>query len=114
MASPPSCLAATSNETRVRVDGLSKIMASILPAIGLAASPLLERGGAVEDAAQVRPVDRVEIEEAAAHGGVGPAGGRDQLAALGELVLGDGQRRQQAHDLVGRRHGDQAQRPAAP
>ena len=31
-ASPPSALIATSNDTRVRVEGLSKIIASVLPA----------------------------------------------------------------------------------
>ena len=39
------------------VDGLSKIMASILPAIGLAASPLLN-GSAEPECGGVEPVDR--------------------------------------------------------
>jgi hypothetical protein len=39
IASPPSWRAATSNETRVRVEGFSKIIASVRPASGLAGRP---------------------------------------------------------------------------
>ena len=56
----------SSNETRVRVDGFSKIIASALPASGLA-SPLgglpAEAAADVQHPAQRRPLDPIEIEE---------------------------------------------------
>jgi hypothetical protein len=39
IVSPPSWRMPTSKDTRVRVDGFSKIMASALPASGLSAVP---------------------------------------------------------------------------
>src|SRR5579872_2714076 len=41
IVSPPSWRIATSNDTRVRVDGFSKIIASVLPASGLSRGPAL-------------------------------------------------------------------------
>jgi hypothetical protein len=38
---PPSWRIATSNETRVRVDGFSKIIARVLPASGRSRRPFL-------------------------------------------------------------------------
>ena len=43
IVSPPSWRMATSKETRVRVDGLSKIIASTLPSNGRLRSPALSR-----------------------------------------------------------------------
>src|SRR4051812_2183514 len=43
IVSPPSWRMATSNDTRVRVDGLSKIIASTLPSNGRLSSPAFRR-----------------------------------------------------------------------
>ena len=64
--SPPSWRMPTSKETRVRVDGFSKIMASVLPASGLSRpAALLVGDAALQDVAQRRGVEIVEIEEVA-------------------------------------------------
>ena len=54
----------TSKETRVRVEGFSKIIASVLPASGLPrpAAPSCRRA-ALQDAAQRRGIEIVEVEE---------------------------------------------------
>ena len=109
----------TSNETRVRVDGRSKIIASVLPASGRQAGALaldprrLHRRRPVEDAAKLpaRKIEQIEemprsgCERARSwqsfssivdhqalfdHG----ASGVEPPYALGDLLVGDDERRQ--------------------
>ena len=67
IASPPSWRMATSKETRVRVEGLSKIIASVLPASGFLTMPRARAAFIarlwVDHAGQRRLRDVDEIEE---------------------------------------------------
>ena len=71
MVSPPSSRIATSNETRVRVEGLAKTMASVLPASGRSggvwpASPAaLELGAPIQEAAKLFAREIRKVEEVA-------------------------------------------------
>src|SRR5690606_39089252 len=121
IVSPPSCRMATSKETRVRVDGLSKIIASTLPSNGFERSPAFRR--ALRAAASSRMARRSEAGSADRSVKcltammlfrrlcLGPRqrGGRrtDAIEALADLRVVDGQWRQQPHDIVARPHGKQ-------
>ena len=107
-ASPPSWRMATSNETRVRVEGFSKISASTassMPA-GLqlrrhALAGLLHGARHVEDAPQRRRPRAVEIEEMPGrHGADGALVGdsRPQAAGLGNALAA--RTRQPPHGLA--------------
>src|SRR6185312_2723706 len=124
MVSPPSWRMPTSKETRVRVDGLSNTIASTLPSSGLDRSPALRRflraaasssiwRRSLSESAE-RPVKwRGLIKKSGLFGGDG--GGLGEAAGTGtdtgerivDFGVGDGQRRQQANDVVARRHGQQ-------
>ena len=113
---------ATSNDTRVRVDGFSKISISTAssmpsgPQLGRhALAGLLHGARHVDDAPQGAGVDAVDVEkmpgrhgsslsQPASLSGLGPA--RQRLAetarGLAQFLLGDVERRQQAHHVVAR------------
>jgi hypothetical protein len=155
MVCPPIWRTPTSKETRVRVEGFSKISATMRPAaaasssgapLGRPARAVFIARGLVDHGAQVGGVGLVDVEEMvhgiglsaggrrrgrlppAPPGGIfikkdEGAGGRARSSAaaaveagdrLGDLVLGDGQRGQEAHDVVGRRHGEQPARRSRP
>src|SRR5882672_6858155 len=105
MVSPPSWRTATSNETRVRVEGLSKIIASTRPASGLLAEDLAARA--------LRPrffmARLVSIIPRSSRGGMldrrgGPV---DARHGVRDLRLLDDERRQQPHDVVAGRYREE-------
>src|ERR1700740_3430816 len=67
MVWPPSSRMPTSNDTRVRVDGFSKIMASVLPPNGFSVPPigtcLFHRLAVIQDLAKRLGIDLVKVEE---------------------------------------------------
>src|SRR5580700_6034805 len=137
MVSPPSWRIATSKETRVRVEGLSKIIASILPARppphpSRPDALREEVGGARRSFFMARLTSmmtrnasgamsiksrkwRGEAVTASHHGGLLVVRGSfdplcravDPGGGLGDLALLDDQRRQQAHHIVARRDREQ-------
>src|SRR3546814_179356 len=112
---PPSWVAATSKETRVRVDGFSKIIASVLPASGLAspslASPRFMRtavSSMTRSSALSKPSRSRKCRGGAGCSVVisgrlrdGAAGALDGLHGFFHLAVLDDERRQQAHDVLG-------------
>ena len=114
----------TSNETRVRVDGRSKIIARVLPASGRdgASAPLTRAAfiaaARIEDAAKLPGRKLEQIEEMPRLGMNGRVHGSFQLIAtarrsfdrlasgvepphaFGHLLVGDHEGRQDAHDIV--------------
>ena len=137
IVSPPSSRMATSKDTRVRVDGLSKIIASVLPASGRSArrSPRLRR--ALHVGRRRRECARSSsaancVRSRKCRGLDAGHSARSALAACGALDLRaqarveprrtasptiglvDDQRRQQPHDVVAGRHGRAASRRARP
>src|SRR5690606_22366606 len=128
--SPPSCRMPTSKDTRVRVEGFSKIMASILPASGLSAVPALVacfrtfassrmvRRSPAETAERSRKcfADAMSSTRAAApnslcrflYAGFAEGFGCafDTSKAVTRLLGGNHQRRQEPHDVVARHGGE--------
>ncbi len=129
MVWPPSWRMATSKDTRVRVDGFSKIIGedggldALRPqAVGHALAGPLHGVRRVDNAAQCLGVDLVDIEEVADGHGARPRGSvglilsevfrltrtvcdardgaADAVHCFGQLVFGDIERRQQTHDVV--------------
>ncbi len=108
---------ATSNDTRVRVEGRSKIIASVLPASGLPRT--LSNGrffiarADIDDAPAIRGAARrsrsrkcrtltghlllADLRVRAAQLSAGAIEPRD---AFGDFLLADDERRQQAHDII--------------
>ena len=124
MASPPSWRMATSNDTRVRVEGRSKIIASVLPASGRSASgPGFRRPSwrarPRRSCASPRPACRSDRESGGrAHWAASSAAPwratrlsraqarSSRVIASAISALADDQRRQQPHDIVAGRDGD--------
>ena len=116
--SPPSWRMPTSNDTRVRVDGLSKIMAMVLPASGFAAArappfmarlvSMIPRSSAGGTSIRSRKWRMPFAAHPAAPCLRAPCCARSTATqarssradGLGHLGLGDDQRRHQPHDVV--------------
>src|SRR5215510_6424982 len=128
MASPPSWRMAMSKETRVRVDGLSKIMASVRPSSGFGPSwrrafmarlasiiPRSSCGGmSIRSRKWRRPLALIRLPPllwsflGLGNAGAGPLDAPDRL---GHFVLAHDQRRQQPYHVVTGRDGDHLLRP---
>src|SRR5208337_1021410 len=129
IVSPPSSRMATSKETRVRVEGRSKIIASVWPASGREArgTPLTRAFFIAADMSRMRRRSAVvrssrprKCRGAATGALTGAfmrsvdgyhealldrsAGGVKTPHALGDFLLGDHERRQQPHDIVSGRN----------
>ncbi|CDX50950.1 hypothetical protein MPL3365_130224 [Mesorhizobium plurifarium] len=126
IVSPPSWRMPTSKDTRVRVDGLSKIMASTLPSSGFERSPALSlvfratASSSIERRSPAETADRSvkwrtligrfqKLFRGFGRNSVGQAlgAGANALQRLADLRVGNGERRQEADDIVARRHGKQ-------
>ena len=133
--SPPSSRMPTSKETRVRVEGLSKIIARTLPASGLSVRRAAARAGGGpswrrrrQDPPQLGGRQSAEVEKMLWRGaarsvimqppsGAGTAAeirrrrprAAGQASAISASV--DDQRRQQAHDVVAGRDHQEMMRP---
>ncbi|CDX33909.1 hypothetical protein MPLA_1690011 [Mesorhizobium sp. ORS 3359] len=126
IVSPPSWRMPTSKDTRVRVDGLSKIIASTLPSSGFERSPALSlvfRAIASSSMMRRSPAETADrsvkwrtligrfqnLFRGFGRYRVGQALGAaaDALQRLADLLVGDGERRQEADDVVAGRHGKQ-------
>ena len=129
IVSPPSSRMPTSKETRVRVDGLSKIMASVRPASGFSARWRVRRSafsrrprrgcrGASRASMSARSRKWRTMAVSLAFGlrldrRARRAPRRSGAIALVDLRLGDDQRRQEADDVLAGADAEQALRRAS-
>src|SRR5690606_18662943 len=121
IVSPPSWRMPTSKETRVRVDGFSKIIASTLPSSGRSLAPALRRvlraraSSSIARSSAEESADRsvkwrssMAITSGCADGGRKRLRrGADGIERDPQLLVGHIQRRQNTQHVLARRHGQQ-------